>query len=335
MTLKRILFLLLSLSLVVFMSCSSDDDNPVEPGPTEFELLAEVGDAYYTAYTTITGRGVNTTMQVVFDNLTDGDDSNNPQIIDWRLAEDYDLKHIKGAINIALGDLIDKVDDGTIDNSKEIVNVCYSGQTASIATATLNMLGYDAQNLKFGMCGVTNNIEIVVKTDKWDLQIAEDDYTLNQTAVADPTTEYAWPTLSTGGTTAEEVIKGRFEATASGWGVGFSTIKDAPDDYFIINYWVKAQYDDPGHIEDAYQYTPNLDFQLAEKLKYLPTDKKIAVYCYTGQTSAQVAAYLRMLGYDAYSIYYGVNGFAYSQMVAGQPMYHAPDPDDKYISVLE
>ena len=55
MTLKRILFLLLSLSLVVFMSCSSDDDNPVEPGPTEFELLAEVGDAYYTAYTTITG----------------------------------------------------------------------------------------------------------------------------------------------------------------------------------------------------------------------------------------------------------------------------------------
>ncbi len=32
MTLRKILFLLLSLSLVVFMSCSSDDDNPTEPG---------------------------------------------------------------------------------------------------------------------------------------------------------------------------------------------------------------------------------------------------------------------------------------------------------------
>lgn len=335
MTLKRILFLILSLSLVVFMSCSSDDEDPVEPQPTEFEKLAAVGDAYFTAYTTVTGRGVNTTMQVVFDNLTDGDDNNNPQIIDWRSAADYDLKHIKGAINIPLGDLIDKVEDGTIDKSKQIVNVCYTGQTASVATSTLNMLGYDAQNLKWGMCGVTNNTEIVIKTDKWDLSIAEDDYILSKVVVADPTTEYAWPTLETGGTNAEEIIKGRFEATASGWGVGFSTIKENESDYFIINYWVKDQYDNPGHIETACQYTPKNDFKTTEKLKYLPTDKKIAVYCYTGQTSAQVAAYLRMMGYDAYSITFGVNGFAHDQMLEGQTVYHAPDPDDMYISVLE
>ncbi len=298
-------------------------------------MLAEVGDAYYTAYTTINGRGVNTTMQNVFDNLTDGDDTNNPQIIDWRSAADYDAKHIKGAINISLGDLIDKVEDGTIDKSKEIVNVCYTGQTASIATATLNMLGYDSQNLKFGMCGVTNNTDIVAKTDRWDNAIAEDEYTLSKVAVADPTTEYDPPTLATGGSTAEEVIKGRFEATASGWGVGFSTIKENESDYFIINYWVKDQYDNPGHIETACQFTPKADFHSDGKLKYLPTDKKIAVYCYTGQTSAQVAAYLRMLGYDAYSITYGVNGFAHDQMLETQTRYHGPDPDDKYVSVLE
>jgi len=334
MTLKRILFLLLSLSLVVFMSCSSDDDNPTEPGPTEFEMLAEVGDAYYTAYTTITGRGVNTTMQVVFDNLTDGDDSNNPQIIDWRSAADYDLKHIEGAINIALGDLIDKVDDGTIDKTKEIVNVCYSGQSASIATATLNMLGYDAQNLKFGMCGVTNNIEIVVKTDKWDSQIAEDDYTLNKTDEGAPTSEYAFPTISTGAKTSDEVIKNQFSNVTSGWGVLFGDVKANPGDFFILNYWSAAEYMDPGHIETAYQYTPKSSLQKANMLKYLPTNKTIAVYCYTGQTSAQVTAYLRLLGYDAKSIYYGVNGFAFSQMIDGQPMYHATDPDDKYVSVL-
>ena len=31
-------------------------------------------------------------------------------------------------------------------------------------------------------------------------------------------------------------------------------------------------------------------------------------YCYTGQTSAVVTAYLRVLGYDAYSLTFGMNG---------------------------
>jgi rhodanese-related sulfurtransferase len=337
MTLKRILFLILSLSLVVFMSCSSDDgdDPPTEPGPTEAEMLQEVGDLYYTAYTTITGRGVNTTMQTVFDNLTDGDDSNNPQIIDWRSSADYDLKHIKGAINISLGDLVDKVEDGTIDKSKEIVNVCYSGQSASIATATLNMLGYDAQNLKFGMCGVTNDTNIVKGTHRWDSQIAEDDYTLNKTDEGAPTTEYTFPVIETGAASAEEVIKNQFSNTSSGWGVGFGDIKANPEDFFIINYWSASEYMNPGHIEGAYQFTPKSSLKSDEMLKYLPTDKTIAVYCYTGQTSAQIAAYLRMLGYDAKSIFYGVNGFAHDQMLENQTKYHAPDPADKYVSVLE
>jgi rhodanese-related sulfurtransferase len=336
MTLKRILLLLISLSLVVFMSCSSDDDeNPTEPGMTEFEMMAQVGDAYYTAYTTVSGAGVNTTMQAVYDNLTDGDDTNNPQIIDWRGSADYDAKHIKGAINLALGDLVDKVNDGTIDKSKKIVNVCYSGQTASVATATLNMLGFDAQNLKFGMCGVTDDPTIVPKSDRWSGKIAEDNYTLNKTDEGMPSTEYSFPTISTGAATAEDVIKNRFSLTSSGWGVGFDDVKANPDNYFIINYWPADQYMDPGHIEGAYQFTPKSSLKSDEMLKYLPTDKTVAVYCYTGQTSAQVCAYLRMLGYDAVSITYGVNGFAYSQMLAGQAKYSAPDPADKYVAVLE
>jgi rhodanese-related sulfurtransferase len=338
MTLKRILFLLLSLSLVVFMSCSSDDDNPAEPGPTEFEMLAEVGDAYFTAYTNITDRGVNIAMGGdggLFDLLTDENSSNDPQILDWRGSTDYDARHISGAINLAIGDLIDKVNDLTIDKDKHIVNVCYTGQTASIATATLNMLGYDAQNLLFGMCGVTSNTEIVPETHRWANQIAPpDDYTLNKTAVADPTTTYDFPTLSTGGTTADEVIAGRFSAVLDGgWGVTFANVIASPDDYFIINYWPKAEYDDPGHIEDAYQFTPKSSLKSTEMLNLLPTNKTVVIYCYTGQTSAQVSAYLRMLGYDAKSLYYGCNGFAYDQMSGHK--YSEPQPDNAYVSVLE
>ena len=33
----------------------------------------------------------------------------------------------------------------------------------------------------------------------------------------------------------------------------------------------------------------------------------VVTYCYTGQTSAVVTAYLRVLGYEAFSLVYGMN----------------------------
>ena len=38
------------------------------------------------------------------------------------------------------------------------------------------------------------------------------------------------------------------------------------------------------------------------------------VYCYTGQNSAPVAAYLRILGYNAKSLKFGANGMIYDDM---------------------
>ncbi|PKP52846.1 MAG: hypothetical protein CVT92_07150 [Bacteroidetes bacterium HGW-Bacteroidetes-1] len=55
--------------------------------------------------------------------------------------------------------------------------------------------------------------------------------------------------------------------------------------------------------------------KLAMDLKTLPTDKPLALYCYTGQTSSYLAAYLRLLGYDAKSVLYGTNGMIYDIMV--------------------
>ncbi|MFN8206037.1 MAG: rhodanese-like domain-containing protein [Bacteroidales bacterium] len=66
----------------------------------------------------------------------------------------------------------------------------------------------------------------------------------------------------------------------------------------------------------AVQYTPKESMKLTASLKTLPADKPIAVYCYTGMTSAYLVAYLRLLGYDAKSILYGANGMIYDQVVA-------------------
>lgn len=44
----------------------------------------------------------------------------------------------------------------------------------------------------------------------------------------------------------------------------------------------------------------------AATLAKIPTDRQVVVYCYTGQASAQVAMALRALGYDAYSMQFGM-----------------------------
>ncbi|MDF1575369.1 MAG: rhodanese-like domain-containing protein [Bacteroidales bacterium] len=57
-----------------------------------------------------------------------------------------------------------------------------------------------------------------------------------------------------------------------------------------------------------------MDLAVDEVLKMLPTDKTIVVYCYSGQNSARIAAYLRVLGYDAKSLKFGANGMIYDEM---------------------
>jgi rhodanese-related sulfurtransferase len=335
MTIKKLIYLLLALSLALFSACSEDSATEPEETPVdEFAVVAEVGDTYFGIYS-----GVNISMATLYDNLTDGDSGNDPFIVDLRGTDDYNAKHIVGAVNISLGDLMNKVDDGTIPDDQTVVFVCYTGQTASVATSVLNLMGYDAQNLLFGMCGVTSDPVVVPKSDRWQSKVDNSDwYALDQTDEGKPSTEETLPDPDTGQKLAVDIIKARFsqvwdwnDDSSADWGIGVSTLPDDLNNYFIINYWVAAEYLDPGHIEGAYQFEPKVDIQSDANLNKLPADQKIAVYCYTGQTSAQLTAYLRILGYEAYSVTYGVNGFAYSSLEGHT--YSAPTTD--YSSVLE
>ena len=331
--LKRLLVIFLGLFIFMFAACS-DDDNPAEPEKiNEFDVVAEVGELYTTNYTTVSGAGVNIGIGDVFTILSDGNTANDPYIIDLRSATDFATGHLNGAHNISLATLIDKVEDGTIPDNKTILNVCYTGQTASYATSVLNMLGYEAQNLLFGMCGVTTSSDIN-GTTKWSSQIAEDEFATQLTATeTNPTAEVDFPTLSTGKENAEDIIKERFKAimASSGWGtVSAADVFANPGGYFIINYWPKAEYLNPGHIPGAFCFEPKTSLKRDAMLKYLPTDKTIVIYCYTGQTSAQITAYLQLLGYDAKSLLYGVNGFGYNALDGHK--YVAPVTD--YSSII-
>lgn len=77
------------------------------------------------------------------------------QIISVRKAEDYAKGHIDGAINILWTDIADNLDK--VDPSKKTIIYCYTGHTGGEATMFLNLMGYEAYNMKFGMSGWTND----------------------------------------------------------------------------------------------------------------------------------------------------------------------------------
>ena len=80
---------------------------------------------------------------------------------------------------------------------------------------------------------------------------------------------------------------------------------DAGEEPYVLSVRQVADYD-AGHLEGAYNAAWGAD--LAEKVTMLPTDQKVYVYCYSGQTAGQVVALLNMLGVEAVSIKSGFNG---------------------------
>ncbi len=328
---KRIILVFLALTLIFAVGCK-DDKNPTKPATVdEFALVATLGDAYFSNFVSTTGQALNLTAQQLFENLQDGNTANDPVIIDYRSAADFATGRIRGAINITLANLVSKIEDGTIPKGKTILNVCYTGQNSSFATAFLNLMGYDAQSLMFGMCGVTTDPSIN-GTANWTNQIAADEFaTQLVTTESTPTQTHAFPNPNTGKKTAEEIMKARFGAITGSWTIGAADVFANPANYFIINYWPKAEYLNPGHITGSFCFEPKVSLTQAAMLKYLPTDKTIVIYCYTGQTSAQLAAYLGMLGYNVKSLMYGMNGFAYGKMTKSK--YVAPVTDYSAIIV--
>lgn len=72
-------------------------------------------------------------------------------ILSVRKADAYAAGHIPGAINAPYGpDVVNALSQ--IDPDAPVYVYCYTGHTGSQTTALLQMLGYDAYNLSFGMC---------------------------------------------------------------------------------------------------------------------------------------------------------------------------------------
>jgi rhodanese-related sulfurtransferase len=313
--LSWLLVILLALGLTV--GCSDDDDDDDDttgPSTTDyFEAMVTDGSAYY-------GGGTkNITGDALYGEIVAGDEI---FIIDYRSGTHFadaghiDLSAIETSnatlVNWAIADLMDNL--AQIPANTKIVNVCYSGQTASQATAALRMLGYDAWNLKWGMCGWTSNTD--VNLGKW-ANLESRSWTLELTPNA-LTDEFDLPEVDLEVETVAEAFTAQIDAYFDAGtknmdrDVLFENLADGDDsnDPFIVNYWPESFYNF-GHITGAVNFDSGIEaFKSlnADALKYLPMDRPVVIYCWTGQTSSQIVVYLNALGYDAYSFLYGING---------------------------
>ncbi len=239
-------------------------------------------------------------------------------VFDLRSADDFAKGHINGAINVSLTNVIDKANE--VGKDKPILVVCYSGQTAGRAVMALRLSGFaDAQVMKFGFSYWSSDEDF----DKWSAKTlngagdqAEGNSNWNTDASPSlPSNDY--PTWNASSTDGAAILAERVNAMLgmSGWGVAASAPLDNPDGYHVYNYWNEADFTKYGHYKGAYQMMPVAIAN--DGLTAFPKSDEFLLYCYTGQTSSFAVAWLQVLGYNAKSIFYGVNNLQYTALKNG------------------
>jgi len=226
-------------------------------------------------------------------------------IMDIRQPADFTAARINGANNVAFSDILTTAATTT----KPILVVCYSGQTACYATALLRLYGYpNTRALKWGMSGWNsatagswnNNIDNLADGhSNWSFEGAPANLVFDD------------PAISTTLTDGEAILKQRVEAVvAAGFSPATASASEVlgnPQGYFINNYFSEAHYNGFGHIAGAYRVNPLVLSDDSYKGLNPAANAKVINYCYTGQTSAVLTACLRVLGYDAYTLTFGMN----------------------------
>lgn len=304
----QILFLSAILSVVFFSSCkdSADPvpDNPIEV--SEFDalstyLVAEGLDLPDILASWIVSAPAEADLATFLDSY---------DILDLRSSDDFGNGHIEGATNTTLAGVLDAASGTT----KQILVVCYTGQTAGHATVALRLSGYtDAVVLKWGMSGWNSTTSGSWANSIGDAAQGSNGWVAPTGDIIDAET-FDGPALETGETTGEAILEARVASLLSGGfkGVANSAVLDNPSNYFVNNFWAATDVEHYGNVSGAYRIQP-LTIENGEILN-LDASKDVVTYCWTGQTSSMVTAYLTVLGYKASSLKFGTNGMIYSNL---------------------
>ncbi|KUO58689.1 MAG: sulfurtransferase [Gracilibacter sp. BRH_c7a] len=216
-------------------------------------------------------------------------------VMDIRQAVDYDKGHIKGAVNIPWGESIAK-ELASLPKDKVIMVYCYTGQTAGQTVALLNVAGFNAKSINLGWNLGISKVEGIADVTETVANAIPEAKTQIDPEIQTAITNYFSKMAELKGTTyanykiSEDNAKKVLDAKLTN--VKFLSVRKGEDF-------------DKQHVPGAI----NLPFSKGMQAYFdllLLKNKKIIVYCYTGQTAGQTVAILRLLGYDAVSLNSGM-----------------------------
>jgi rhodanese-related sulfurtransferase len=318
---KRAIFLILGIIALVLIPVLGATAAQEAPAASQFEVVASAADNYLNDPDTV----FNISSQDLLLKML-GDE---PYILSIRSSDDYATGHIPGAVNTG-GALFKPENLARLPKGEKIYVYCYTGHTGSQVAALLNLCGYDATNITWGIMGWTKDTSVATKQFSNPATDLPTETTINQA-----TATYSLPALDVTSSTSEpEIIRAACDSYAS---AGFKNISaadlnalitdaDPNNDPVIVSVRSAEDYA-KGHIPGAINMGLK-DIAKIENLQKLNPDKKIVVYCYTGRTGSQGTAILNALGYDAANLLWGISGWTTDPVVA--PKRFNPDTSVDY-----
>jgi|GEM_PF-3244275 len=272
---------------------SEGEENLVEPDPWA-ELESLVDDVLLAPPKQVTAAGLAVLL---------AEDPDHFFIVDLRGASLWGQGHIAGAIDVSLGNLWAFLAAGNVPAGKPLLLVCHAGQQSAWAAALINMMGFDAWSLQWGMPAWNAS-----GGNMWASACSDQGKALKVTDAAPPPPDSGFPVVDFEGESAQTALHAR---AASFLGGTFKTktydaVAGSLDQYFIVAH-VSQQEFDAGHLPGAIRFEPGVALDAAAQLDLLPPDSPILVYDCTGEGAATVAAALNVLGYDAWFLKFGVS----------------------------
>lgn len=227
-------------------------------------------------------------------------------IVSLQPLEEYNLGHIPGAVHLTfdLAELDKSV--SALPKDKNIILVSANGQEACKVAVVLRQLGYEASFMMLGMNAYNRlyagsgaymgNVSGEVSTEVKDFSPAAPEMTYSEQG------------------TDLDLIKKTTAAYAARRRPFNITAYDLMqmDEAVLISMQNAEDYA-KGHIPGTINI-PGPDFIAGDKrLLQLPKGKKIIVTCYIGHYSSMGTMILNQMGYEAYSLTWGLSGWNLSE----------------------
>jgi len=259
-------------------------------------------------------------------------------VIDLRDSSEYLNGHIEGAKYISIDTLFNYF-KANYNRYSKVVLISASGQSAAYCTSLLRIAGFtNVYYMNYGMAS-WNVVFSSVWTEKLRTYPNQSIFTHTYYQKG-KYSDLPKINLNPSSESMRDFVQERVDALIKeGFNENFNT--PLSNTSLTFNYWAHASptfytictgpvmlyssnpfttntYHPIGAV--LYQIPPDpSDFRSGSNLQTLPSDSSIAVYSGTGQESAFYTAYLRLLGYNAKSILFGMNNIDYGML------FHSPE----------